>query len=428
VIALAQEFDIYGPQRDAGAVDEIVSMMQRDVKVEPTSASRGDGRTTTISFRISYTGNDPQKVALVANRLAQFYVERNDDMMSRVASRTAESLKQELDTLRARLDVQERRVIQYTEENAGSLPSNMTAVTSKYGQLVQKLQTNAAEITRRTDAREATLLQIATLSNPTTAVNSADPAIRLAAAEQELADLRMKYTEADYKVRNKKNEVEGLRARVAGRRGGTEQTTGQNSLLMTLRRQVDDAAARIKELEDENIGIQAELQKYDAIIERAPVRNAQFESISREAAQTRQLYDSLYLRYQNALVGERAQGRGNAEFQVLDQAVAPESPSAPNRNFLLLLSGIVATGLGLGVMFLFDNLDRSFRSVDELRSFTHVPVLATIPRIVMRRARFRNLAAVAVTGAALSVALWFVSVGVFKYAQNAEPLTRMLLR
>jgi hypothetical protein len=55
-------------------------------------------------------------------------------------------------------------------------------------------------------------------------------------------------------------------------------------------------------------------------------------------------------------------------------------------------------------------------------------VLATIPRIVMRRARFRNLAAVAVTGAALSVALWFVSVGVFKYAQNAEPLTRMLLR
>jgi polysaccharide chain length determinant protein (PEP-CTERM system associated) len=428
VVAMAEEMDLYRPQRQAGALDEIVGLMQRDVKVEPTSASRGDGRTTTISFRISYTGSDPQKVAAVANRLARFYVERNDDMMSRVASRTAESLKQELDSLQARVETQQKKLIRYTEQNAGALPANMAAVMTKYGQLTANQQANAAEIIRRTDAREAALLQIATLSNPTTAASSTDPAIRLAAAEQELADLRMKYTEADYKVRNKKNEVDGLRARLAERGGKAAPGTGENSLLVTLRRQVEDGTARIRELEKENAAIQAELKKYDTLIENAPVRSAEFESINREVTQTRALYDALYVRYQNALVGERAQGRGSAEFQVLDAAVPPDSPSAPDRNLLLILSLIAAVSLGLTAMIFFDRMDRSFRSVDELRAFTHVPVLATIPRIVLRRAKLKRAFVAVLAAAAFSVALWGVGVGAFRFAEGAELLTRMLLR
>ncbi len=429
VIALAEEFDLYKPERDAGAVDEVVSMMQRDVKVEPTSASRGDGRVTTISFRISYTSGDPQKAAAVANRLARFYVERNDAMLSRQATRAAESLKQELDALQKRLDAQERRVLQFTEQNAGTLPAQLASMTAKYNQLTQQHQANVAEITRRTELRESAQVQIANLANSTTAANSADPRIRLAAAEQELADLRMRYTEADYKVRAKRNEVEGLRKLVAERSGGDgDAPSGQNSLLATLQRQVDEWSVRISTLEKENAAIRKELGSYEAQMERAPVRNAQFEQISREASQTRQQYDALYLRYQNALVGERAQGRGTAEFQVLDPAVAPESPSAPDRNMLLALAALTALGLALGSMLLLDRLDSSFRSVDELRAFTHVPVLGTIPRIMSRGTKVRRAAAVALAGTAVSVGLWLVSMGVFGFAQQAEPLTRMLLR
>jgi polysaccharide chain length determinant protein (PEP-CTERM system associated) len=429
VLELAEELDLYPEQRQAGMFDAVVSMMQRDLKVEPVSATRSDGRQATVSFRISYTGSDPQKVATVTNRLAQFYVERNGAMQVQNATRAAEALRQELDTTRQRLDAQEKRVIAFTAQNAGTLPAQMTSITSKYSQLLSQLQANTGEIGRLTERRDNAQNQIATLSSPSAAADVADPAIRLAAAQRELQALLAKYTDVNIDVRNKRSEIAGLQAQVAARNASPNGTTTGTSVLATLQTHIGEWTERIAALQTANEALQKDLDKYDAIIERAPVRNAEFESISREAGQTRSQYDSLYTRYQEALVGERAQqGRGRAEFQVLDPAMPAEAPSAPDRRLLLALAIVLALGLGSAVVLLLDRMDRSFRSVDELRAFTHVPVLATIPKIVSRKAQARRLVIATAAAVAVSIALVVVSVGVFRVAQQAEPITRMLLR
>lgn len=430
-LAMAEELNLYPELRQAGMFDAVLAMMQRDVNVEPIRGSRGDGRVTTVSFRVSYTGDDAVKVAATANRLSAFYVQRSGAMRSEQQNRTVDALRREVDAAQRSLEAQEQRLTQFTTQNAGALPAQMTSISTRVSQLTTQMSANTSEISRLLDRRDGLETEISTLATPTTAAAAdiTDPAIRLAQAKRELETLLGKFLEPSFEVRSKRAEIANLERQVAAR--GKAGATGPDapSQLATLRGQVADLTKRIEGLQASNRALQADMDKYDGIIERAPVRSAQFERLTADLAQLRLNYNALTTRYQEALAGGRAQtGQGTHEFQVIDPAVPAEDPSAPNRRILMGLALVAALVLGAGVVLLLDRLDRSFKSVDELRAFTHVPVLGTIPRIVTRRARVRGLVWSAVTAVGVTVVLGFLSVGVLHYARGAEVITRMLLR
>src|SRR5207245_10219792 len=78
-------------------------------------------------------------------------------------------------------------------------------------------------------------------------------------------------------------------------------------------------------------------------------------------------------------------------LRVLDPAVPPREAAAPNRLWLSLMGLIVSVGLAVAAMTVAEQLDTTFHSVDALRAFTRVPVLARIPRIVTRGDRLRAM-------------------------------------
>jgi capsular polysaccharide biosynthesis protein len=57
-------------------------------------------------------------------------------------------------------------------------------------------------------------------------------------------------------------------------------------------------------------------------------------------------------------------------------------PSLPaNQRYLTVLSGgIFAIFISIGMAFLAEQVDRTFRTPDEVRSFLDIPVFATLPR------------------------------------------------
>ena len=73
-------------------------------------------------------------------------------------------------------------------------------------------------------------------------------------------------------------------------------------------------------------------------------------------------------------------------FRILEAAIPPSGPNAPNR-LRLLIMGLFLAVLAAGVAVLMvEQFDTSFHSVDDLRQFTSVPVLVAIPRIASLRA------------------------------------------
>jgi hypothetical protein len=73
--------------------------------------------------------------------------------------------------------------------------------------------------------------------------------------------------------------------------------------------------------------------------------------------------------------------RAGETFRVLEPALPPEGPTAPNRFRLLLMGLLLAAAAAAGAVLLREQFDHGFHTVDEVREFTAVPVLVSIPPI-----------------------------------------------
>jgi hypothetical protein len=187
--------------------------------------------------------------------------------------------------------------------------------------------------------------------------------------------------------------------------------------------------AEIKSLKAEEQRIRRDINIYQQRIENAPRREQEFKDLSRDFETTRDLYSSLSKRYEDAQLAEgMEQSRQGEQFRILDPAIPAKDPLAPNRLWLILVGVLLALGAGVATAMLAEHLDTSFHTFDDLRSFTKVPVLASIPDIASaaeraRRARQRGLATVSVT---LGLAL--VVVASYYVAHGNDQLVRILSR
>jgi polysaccharide biosynthesis transport protein len=427
LMQVAEQFDLYPKLRANGEIAALVDRFQHDVKVEVTSTVPRNDRVSTVAFKVSYLGTDPETVARVANRMAQFYVDRNDEMRTGQAARTAALLKQELDGTKSRLDRMDQQVVNFATSNAGALPQQVSSALAKYAQATQQLQMNMGEQSRLLERRDDLQSEIANLSTPGVSADVTDPAVQLARAQRELEELKLRFADSMPEVREKKKEIASLEAAAATKTKTPSDTTPTR--LATLQSQLASINTRLEQLKKNSDDVRASMRSYDSIIDRSPLRDAQFGQISRDVQSTRDRYEQLQKRYQDAVLAERAERRpGDEEFQILDAAEPAASPAAPSRPLLIVGSVVVAAALGIGLALLLGLFDTSFGSVDELRAFTHVPVLVTIPIISTRAERWRHVVAWSAIGVVVVIALAAIGVGVFFRVQHADGIARMLLR
>lgn len=70
------------------------------------------------------------------------------------------------------------------------------------------------------------------------------------------------------------------------------------------------------------------------------------------------------------------------QFRIVDSAIVPTTPVAPNRNRLILVGLIMVLGLTGIVVFVAEQFDTSFHRPDDLGGFTSMPILAGISPIL----------------------------------------------
>jgi uncharacterized protein involved in exopolysaccharide biosynthesis len=72
------------------------------------------------------------------------------------------------------------------------------------------------------------------------------------------------------------------------------------------------------------------------------------------------------------------------QFQIVDEPNFPLKPVRPNRRMIVLIGLLAGLAGGIGLAFVFENFDTSFKHADELGSFVNLPLLATIPASITR--------------------------------------------
>jgi polysaccharide chain length determinant protein (PEP-CTERM system associated) len=285
--------------------------------------------------------------------------------------------------------------------------SNLAAIEQLGTQLRLSNDRQTLALARR-EALERQLADAETVPTVATSPSAPDTvATRLARLRNELRELRTQYTEKYPEVVRVKTEIAALEREQSEKKpDGTAEAaaaTPQDPTSRRLRAALTEVDAEVKALRKDEQSLQAAIARYQARADNTPLREQEFQELSRNYQTTKDHYQSLLKRYQEAQLAEDMEQRQKGEqFKIVDAATAADRPAAPNRLRFVLTGLVFSLGLGIAAIVLAEQLDLSFHSIDELRTFTKVPVLVSITTIstsrdaVLRRRRVRVAAALAI--------------------------------
>lgn len=368
LIRLIEEEGLYRDAEDPTPA-ALVERMRRDISIERERVELAWGRGATIAFTLTYQGFDRDAVARVTNRLADLYVSGNSRIRERQASQATGLLKTQLDTAKAKLDEHERAINSYRESRLGQLPEQQSANLATLERLNAQLRINSENQLRTMERRRELQLRL-----DEEGYTSADgSSLRMSRLRRELADLRTRYSDRHPDVVRLQAEIDQLEGRG---------TLVPEPIPGSLQHQIQRLDDELQTLQREETRLKNATGVYEQRIANMPRIEQELSSLTRDYNAIREQYTQLLASYEDALLAESLETGGQQEFQIMDYAVAPDAPAGPPRLRLLAMGLVLSLMLAGAGVVVAEQLDSSFHSIDELKSFTNVPVVAGIPRIV----------------------------------------------
>lgn len=395
---MINKFGLYPGLRSKVSPETVIERMRNDIQLERKATDQQQwGQNPVFAFTLSYQGWNPQIVTEVTNALVSSYVAENNRIRTKQINDTVNSLRAQMASIKAKLDDQQDRINAFKSSHMGELPEQQQVNLSTLTQLNLQLH-ESSENEIDSERRQADLLKQMTSSG-----DASVPQL-----EQELSNLRTKYTD-NYP------DVVHLKAQIAALRRQQSESGGDPSE-SPLQRQYDSLTAQIKTYKQQEGQLKTQIDEYQKRVGNVPIYAEKLQTLNQGYTETQDVYSSLLKRYEKARLAEGTEKNAVDQYRMLDSAIPPRNPAGPNRSRLLLISLVLCLGLSAGVAFLMEQLDTSFHSAGELRAFTTIPILAGIPQIVTSgdiwRHRFRySISTLIIVLGLIVTILWFHFIG-----------------
>jgi polysaccharide chain length determinant protein (PEP-CTERM system associated) len=397
--------------------ERLLTRLAAEIKVVPQ---------TKNLFTITYRDKSAGLAHDVVTALMTIFVESATGGSRSDMDNARRFLEQQIQSYEQQLRGAERRRADFRARYAEVLPADDTpnvpaleAVRNQVQALDGKLED--AKIFRNAlkQELEKTPPMLVAESGDAHGFGSAPAKTRLEEAKEQLSLMLLKDTERHPDVIEQRKLIDSLKnsphsGAVAGRAAANGATmprdNGENTSKRSVPNQVYDQL-KIKLIESESNLTSLQRQRDDAVryvdrlekVQREqPTLIAEYQNMDRDYNVLRRDHEELLSRLQSANIAQAADTQADkVKLQIIDPPEIPRLPIAPNR--LLLVTGVLLGGLttGGGLTVLFGQLDRSFATVEELRSLG-LPVLGGIS--IFRLISFREQMMVAVRfGAAIAV-------------------------
>ena len=397
------EFGLYKSESKNLSREEIVEMMQKDIKVELPTKKEEKGY-----FTIGYINEDPNMATAIANRLASLFIEENLKLREQQAVGTTEFLTTELTAKKAKLEELETAVSQYKRHHMGELPEQRDTNLKLLEQLQMQYQRVGENLRAAQDRKLFIQKQLSDLELPITGSGStvtsrapgrsstSSSALGYSSTGPEIAgtyesqkdsltkqldDLRSRYTESHPDVIVAKKKLADLETKK------DTYNVKSDPRYRELKNQLAMTDMEIKRFQSEETNIGSQINRYRARIENVPSREQEMASLSREYLNTKETHEQLLKKSQDAQQAENLERRQKGEqFRVIDPARLPEKPFSPNIPKVLLIGFVVSIGCSFGAAIIREQMDRSFHDAGDVEVTLGFRVLATIPNIEQKAA------------------------------------------
>lgn len=355
------ELENLPPEATAREIDTVVSGFLNALQISSVGQSH--------AIQIEYTAPDPKKAALIANTIADLYIEQRRDSKLQATKKLADWLDLRLKDLRKDIQTAEQAVLDYQKHH--NITQNPAAEDIS---AEQRAQLKAQHIKAKAQLAEsqARLTQIKSLArNPKTIESLSEigksPLIQQLkrqeiALEGRLSDLSTRYGPRHPEMIKLNSEIKKLRKTLR---------TEMNTIVDTVENEMKFTQARLKALEESLAKTQD-----------TPPQNGNIMMGLRELerqVQSKQLIFETFLKtYKQTHENEKD---ATPQAHILSHAITPQKPSYPNKPLLLGLSAAGSLLLGLILALLLGTLNNKFQSIEQLEKSLNHPCFALIPHI-----------------------------------------------
>jgi uncharacterized protein involved in exopolysaccharide biosynthesis len=408
--------NLYPELRGKMSREEIIETMRQYITITVKQGSSSG----LSAFTIEYEGSQATQVAAVANELAQSFISWNVKSREQQSQHATEFLDSEVNTAKASLEDQEKKVSDFKLRHPGEMPEQEQANLQVLAQLQGQFQTNAEALNRYEIERTMLLRggEAASIGDTSRPAAELTPREQLEqqqrTLEGRLLELQRKYTDAHPAVIDAASKLKRVTEQLQAMPPDPAPTpvVRDNSAVAARLEIVDKESKR---LIDEQKQIGAQISSYRGKISAIPLREQQMAELNRNYGVSKENYQTMLHKAYEAQVASDLEQKQEAEhFTVLDAATIPEKPFKPQRRLLFPIILLAALALSVGLAYLKDIINDAPRVESDLRAAlpATVPLLASIPRLTDTAARRSTIrfavAAIALflIGCAFDVALF----------------------
>lgn len=325
-----------------------------------------DGQSYLI--QVQFTSPDPDKAAVIANKIANRFVD--DELKGKLNATDKASgwLEQRLAELKVEVQKSDQAVAKYMVDNnivaTGGGTLNDQELADLNGQLagaraeLADLQARL-RVVRELRGSEAALESVSDVTNSPTILRLREQVTELERQESELRTLYGERHPRMLQLRDEKSKV------ASAIRNEVERVA------RTMENDVRVAASRVASIE----GTLSGLKDRNTEDRRASVQLAELERV---ALANRTLYEQLLQRFNET---RDQQGIVQADARVVAMAAPPAVPSSPGPKIFAAAGFTVSLVLGSLLAILLERLDRGLRSAREVETALGLTTLGLVPRL-----------------------------------------------
>jgi uncharacterized protein involved in exopolysaccharide biosynthesis len=263
-------------------------------------------------------------------------------------------------------------VLQKLAEFQGNLGTTETAIAETTGRL-QALQRKEAG----TPARRVT--QVRTADNGTLEEQIETTLLQL---QLKYSDMKTKYAPEYEPLREVKTQIEQTELALAEAKHNLvrEETQDFDPTHEWIQAELAKANVDLPALKGREAATEQIIRQYREAARKLDAQQVMQDALIRDAKVAEDNY-LLYLRkMEEARIGDALDAKKILSVAIADPATVPVLPAGLGWTLSLLIVGCASLVVSVGVAFVADRLDPSFRTPDEVRAYLETSVLATVPR------------------------------------------------
>lgn len=367
----------------------LVESVRKKVDISLKSGNR--------AFEIAFVWRDPQTAAQVANALASQFIEQNLRVREEMAIGTTRFLDSEVDRIRRELVGKENALEQFKKEHMGMLPDQLGSNLNFLSQKREELDNLEKRVAM--EKQQAMMLRNQMSMNENQFAMEPEPLLfeedlgggEVARLEEQLENLKTRYTEKHPDVRALSRRIENLK-QTNETMNATQELVQEEPAIPEftpqdmLKPQLEQIQARIAQYEQEIEEVKTEIAKYQKRVEQTSEVELQLKNLQRDYRTVNSRYQNLLSKKLNAQMAEELEKRQKGEqFRVIDPAVAPAKPFSPDVKKVMLMALVLGAGLGGGLAYVRESLDPAFYSCEEVEKSLDTRVLVSLPIVEMSR-------------------------------------------